>query len=616
MRVFLDTLPESSFAQAFRSRLGTLGFDTDASHVFYNKSINMAHQMANLEYGSKMYKLRDEMKNHIDTKNRSDEARMLFDVLDAHIGTMVAPDIAEWSKVATSIAFGYTLGGNISSVLVNMSQIPLIVMPYLGAKYGYGETNKAIGQATRAFMGSGLKRKSDMTGSKEEIEVRAAFSLDNYDFNAKGIPKEIKDLKELADLTSEYGMLTRSMTSDVLDAGKEGGALNKINSWMGFIFHHGERMNRQVALVTAYNLELGRMRKANKGKELTTEDRTAAAEESIRVSELLNGGASANSAPLLAKSSLGKIVFMYKRYGVSMYYMMFKTTKDAMSSEDPEIRSAAKRQIAGVYAMSAMMAGVQGVPMFGVVAAMYNLFGRDEDEDNFETAALKYLGEGMFNGAINALTGTAVSNRIGLTDLLLNSTGYQNQDNMILSLLQLAGGPVYGVTDRIIRGGKLISDGEVMRGMEQLLPSAFGNVLKGYRYGTEGANTLRGDPIVGEVGVGHSLAQAIGLAPAEYLRQIEINSSLKNREKAVKMRSELARKYFTASRNGDSDAAAGYIDDLIKLGEKHPGLVSGEYIRNSMAQHIRTSSKMFNGITLNPVMRNELLQSASEFDEE
>jgi len=82
------------------------------------------------------------------------------------------------------------------------------------------------------------------------------------------------------------------------------------------------------------------------------------------------------------------------------------------------------------------------------------------------------------------------------------------------------------------------------------------------------------------------------------------------------MRSELARKYFTASRNGDSDAAAGYIDDLIKLGEKHPGLVSGEYIRNSMAQHIRTSSKMFNGITLNPVMRNELLQSASEFDEE
>lgn len=614
MRVFLDTLPESSFAQAFRSRMGTLGFDTDATQVFYTKSISMAHQLGNLEYGAKMYKLRDEMEEHVNTKAKTEEARMLFDTLDRHIQTMVAPDIAPWSKVATSTAFGFTLGFNISSALVNTTQLPMVVMPYLGGKYGFTDANKAIGFATRAFFGSGLKRKAEMTGSKETVELKAGYSLDNYDFDAKDLPQDIKDLRELAEVSSKYGLLSRSVAGDILEMNKDDSVLTRINNWSGFIFHHGERMNRQVSLISAYKLELDRMRKG--GKELTTEDRQAAANEAIRVTELLNGGASANSAPLLAKNSLGKIVFMYKRYGVSMYYMLFKTTRDAMSAEDPQVRAAAKRQIAGVYASSALLAGVQGIPMFGIAAAMYNLFGKDDDEDDFETAARKYMGEGVFNGALNYLTGTAVANRIGLTDLLLHSTGYRDQDNAVLSFLQLAGGPVYGVADRLVRGGKMVMDGEVQRGLEQVMPAAFGNVMKGYRFATEGANTLRGDPIVGDIGVTHSLAQAFGFAPAEYTRQLEINASLKNIERRVlEDRTKLLRKYYIAMRSGDGGDARDYLSDLLEMGRKHPGLVTPETIQRSMKQHMRTSATMYHGITLNKLMRAELLRNAAEFDE-
>jgi len=614
MRVFLDTLPESSFAQAFRSRMGTLGFDTDATQVFYTKSISMAHQLGNLEYGAKMYKLRDEMEEHVNTKAKTEEARMLFDTLDRHIQTMVAPDIAPWSKVATSTAFGFTLGFNISSALVNTTQLPMVVMPYLGGKYGFTDANKAIGFATRAFFGSGLKRKAKMTGSDETVELKAGYSLDNYDFDAKDLPQDIKDLRELAEISSKYGLLSRSVAGDILEMNKDDSVLTRINNWSGFIFHHGERMNRQVSLISAYKLELDRLRKD--GKELTTEDRQAAAQEAIRVTELLNGGASANSAPLLAKNSLGKIVFMYKRYGVSMYYMLFKTTRDAMSAEDPQVRAAAKRQIAGVYATSALLAGVQGIPMFGIAAALYNLFGKEDDEDDFETAARKYMGEGMFNGALNYLTGTAVANRIGLTDLLLHSTGYRDQDNAVLSFLQLAGGPVYGVADRLMRGGKMVMDGEVQRGLEQVMPAAFGNVMKGYRFATEGANTLRGDPIVGDVGTVHSLAQAFGFAPAEYTRQLEINASLKNIERRVlEDRTKLLRKYYIAMRSGDGEGARENLKDLLELNRKHPGLVTPDTIQRSMKQHMRTSATMYHGITLNKLMRGELLRNAAEFDD-
>ena len=186
----------------------------------------------------------------------------------------------------------------------------------------------------------------------------------------------------------------------------------------------------------------------------------------------------------------------------------------------------------------------------------------------------------------------------------------------MLSFLQLAGGPVYGVADRLVRGGKMIMDGEVQRGMEQVMPAAFGNLAKGYRFATEGANTLRGDPIVGDIGAMHSLAQAFGFAPAEYTRQLEINASLKNIERRVlENRTKLLRKYYIAMRSGDGDDARDYLKDLLELGRKHPGLVTADTIQRSMKQHMRTSATMYHGVTLNKLMRAELLRNAAEFDE-
>ena len=407
------------------------------------------------------------------------------------------------------------------------------------------------------------------------------------------------------------------MLQDLLEVNKGDAAseskLDKVNRYSSFLFHHGERMNRQVTLMASYMLALDKVRAADGST--TPEQRQAAAQQAVKETELLNGGASAGSAPLLAKNSLGKIMFMYKRYGVSMYYMLFKTTRDMLANEDPDVRKAAKRQIAGIYASSALLAGAQGVPMFGIAALIYNMF-KDDDEDDFEVSARKYLGEGMFNGALNYFTGLAVSNRIGLTDLLMQSTGYKDQENIILSFLQLVGGPVFGVGDRMIRGAKLISEGDTERGLEQLLPAAIGNAMKSMRYATEGANTLRGDPIVGEIGAWNAFAQFFGFAPAEYMRQIEINASLKNIERSVlEDRTKLLRRYYIAVRNGDSSEASSVLDKMIKLSDKHPGArITAETIRDSMAKHMRTSAEMYAGITLNKSMRAELLASAAEFD--
>jgi hypothetical protein len=52
---------------------------------------------------------------------------------------------------------------------------------------------------------------------------------------------------------------------------------------------------------------------------------------------------------------------------------------------------------------------------------MNTAFLGDEDED-FDTIASTFFGEGMYSGAINAITGADVAPRIGMTNLVFRSS--------------------------------------------------------------------------------------------------------------------------------------------------------------------------------------------------
>jgi len=620
MRAYQDALPESAFAQAFRTRQDIRGANKNSTEVFYRRAMSMTYQIANLEYSAKLYKLRDEIKQHVADVNRSDEARLLAGELTNHIDTLIRPKVNDLAKSLTSFGFGWTLGFNVSSALVNVSQMPLVVMPYLGGKYGYGKTNSAIGNAVKVFFGSGLKRTVEMTAprdGKTTTEARGFYSLSNYNFDAKGTPKEVKRLKELFLLGDKYGLFDSSMVNDMLESGPRETALDKATKFSGIIFHHGERMNRQVTLVASYNLELERMAKEKKVgiDALTSADRTAAAEEAVRLTELLNGGASAGSAPLLAKNSIGKVMFMYKRYAASMYYMMFRTAKEALKGETKPVREAALRQLLGIVGMAGLLAGVQGLPLMGMIIMLANLVF-DDEEDDAETRLRKFFDEGMYNGALNYLLGVNVASRIGLTDLLIQNTGYKDQASTVEQILALIGGPVYGVSTRVLEGAEEVFDGQTQRGIEKMLPAGLSNALKSIRYATEGANTRRGDPIVGEMSYANVMGQFFGFAPAEYTRQLEINANIKGIDRAVATkRTKLLRQYYVAIRMGDTVEAENIMEEMLKFSKRHPGVaITMDTITRSMKQHMRTSATMYHGITLSKAMLPELMANIAEYE--
>jgi hypothetical protein len=98
----------------------------------------------------------------------------------------------------------------------------------------------------------------------------------------------------------------------------------------------------------------------------------------------------------------------------------------------------------------------------------------------------------------------------------LGATNVDMSDEEIV--VQVLGGPAWGTFKNFRRGMTEMLDpaGDPQRAIEAMAPATIRNALKAYRYGTEGAKTRRGDPIVDDITGGMLLGQAMGFAPTEY----------------------------------------------------------------------------------------------------
>lgn len=637
VRLYLDAIPERSLLQGFRNRKGTSGARKDAVLALKNKGMGIVRQLAQIEYGREYQAFKDEIEerfkkiNSDPTKNAEKDTYALFyDDLNKRANFAASPNISNWSKYGSSIGFNFTLGFNASAALINLTALPMIVYPYLAGKYGFKYANAAMGNAIKTFASSGGQRMIETYGPDGTGKVKrvsgALWSLDNYNFDAKDTPPEIKMRRKLAEVAAEQGMLNRSITQDVLDLegmdNSVGSKLQKINFYSGFMFHHMERAQRQVTLDAAYQLELSKrtgvpvndLGKAFKDGKISDAVMEAAAREAVYTTELTNGGVAAAGAPRIAQNNIGRIAFMFKRYGVSMYYLLWQLTNKSVKGS-PEDMKMARRQLAGVFGATGLLAGVGGMPLFGTLAMLANMFLGDDEED-FQTMTRQALGEATYGGLGNYLFGVDISARIGLSELIFRSNRIAKDQSVFFTAIEELGGPVVGIGMSAERGLNQIAEGDVTRGLETMLPSSIRNVMKGIRFATEGAKTLRGDSVVEDIGVGHSLGQMLGFAPAEYSRQLMENAALKKIDRAVaNERTKILRRLYVSVRNGDSDGVQGMVERLRNFNRRHPSAaITVDSIQRSMRSHMRTSAQMHHGITLNKNMRAALEEEAREFD--
>ena len=642
MRLFLDTLPERSFANSFRhrkNRRGAMGDVTpterqipnhDIIFGLRNRALNLGQQLSRIKYGAQMRALQDDFKQQAadinSRKDISDEdkkvAILLADELGDRAAWAASPMVQPWARLATSFGFNMTLGLNISSALVNLSQIPMVVVPYLGAQYGYGNTAKALQEATKIFMGSGNKRKVEVMGpdGKTKEEITAAQSLDNYDFDGMDKNNPLRRFATLSKLADDLGQLNRSIAYDIADVDSIDNPMAKVNSITGFIFHHGERANRQVAMIMAYDLALQKKLKdkglkPNQWEQLGETELNDIALDALNVTEMTNGGIAAAAAPRIARDGIGKVAFLFKRYGSAMYFMLYDLIDTSFTGNE-KARKIARAQLRGVFGGAALVAGVQGLPFFGVVAMISNMF-KEDDEEDFETSVRKYIGEGPYGGVVNYLFGVDVASRMGLSNLIFRDRMIEKDQSVFFTAAEQLGGPVLGSLMQMERGAELWGEGEMLRGIEAAMPAAIRNGFKSVRFANEGARTLRGDPIVEDFHVGHVAAQFMGFAPAEYTRQLQQNASLKKIDRATnEERTKLLRKYYVGMRNNNVSAVQRIMEDMVDFNSRHPEHgITPDTVKRSMAQHMRTTAKMHYGVTLSPRLRSKLQDLGDDWDD-
>lgn len=676
IKLFLDTLPERSFAQSFRRREGFRGFIGDPANLREAKYPNhdmvralrirtasVTRQIVRMEFGAELQKVQEELNEdfkaynnnpNVSENDKQAAAQYLAEV-EKRIDFAKNPNVEDWAKNLTTFGFAMTLGINLSSVLVNFSQIPMVIAPHLastrgddGEYFGYSDTLSAMGEAVRLFKNAGrsdenikylpfIKQREAPVEAigpdgTEQVMVPSAPSIDNYDYNAEGIPPEVKEFEMLAKVAEETGQLNRSIMYDTLDMEEIDSIRGKIGAVSGFMFHHGERMTRQVALAAAYRLKVDSMKRAKNNlskadfKALSAEEKAnlklseaeyrEAAEFAVYEVELTNGGTAAASAPRLAQQGIGKVAFLYKRYGVQMMELLYKLSAESIRGTPAE-KAQARRQMAGVFGGAALVAGAQGLPMYGVAAMVYDMFKGDEDED-LDTVVRKTIGEELFGGMGNAVLGVDVASRMGLSDLVFRDRLIEKDQSFIFDLIEVFGGPVVGVSMQVGRGfDKAWNQGEVWRGAEAAAPAAVRNVLKTYRFYEDGAKTQRGDTIVDDISAPLLVMQFLGFAPAEYTRQLAQNAQLKKISgAAARQRTQLLRRYYAAVRSGDTSKARSIREDMNEFNRKFPSVrITPDTIKRSMAQHMKTSRKMHYGVTIDPRMMRDMRQSAAEYDD-
>jgi hypothetical protein len=640
MRLFVETLPETSFAKALQRRKGTPGYVEDAIGAFSTKAFDLGRQIERLRYSAKIIDWQKKFEEDNANVLRTDVGQRINNELMQRANFARNPPKDAIAQNLNRMAFMFTLGFNVSAAIIQTSQIPMFVFPMLGGRYGYGATGRALRDASKLFASSGFNRKVAMLtpyGNDRSIKSQAMPGIDNYfELDANGdyvIRKDldldpemrarIDEIKPLMAMMADRSQLNRSMIADTLgldNSGRERGAVDYVSSLGAFFFHNAEVFNRQVTAMTAYKLELERLKKAEPNLSLA-EQQIKAAERALEDTQMMNGGSTLETAPRIAQKGVGRVALMYKTYGIQMYYTLITTARDGIDAHfagDKEARNIAARQLAGVVGSTFMLAGVVGLPFAREIMQLLDLLLLDDEEDDIETVVRKAISEEAYKGPLTALLGLDVSSRIGLSGLIIQANRFNSDPSPEEDILYYAGGPAWSVISAFLRGAKDLREGEIQRGMEAILPSGFRNVAQTLRFmEDDGILTRRRDPIMDDLSFGELAAKAIGFAPAEYTRTQEMNQQTKNVDRAVNTsRTTLLRRYYVATRMGDYDERRRMMERIQEFNRRHPtARIDPDSLRRSMRQHMETSATMYNGITISPNMRRALEESRSEWNQ-
>lgn len=591
---YLETMPDLSTRKKFIHRKGTAGFDEDALRSYAEHMFHAAHQMGRLKYGQELQEL---------TNNAADQAKKapdrsagmtLANELKKRHEWVMNPTGSQLAQTMTSTAFVWFLGTSPASALVNISQTPMVGIPMLAARFGsFAKASAAIAKASAdSVRGKGTIVNNPNLSAEERHAMQAFY---------------------------DSGMIDKTQAHDLAGVGTTGVDASvwqsRVMHIMSWAFHKTETWNREVTAIAAY-----RMARA------AGQNETDAINTAHDLTWKTHFDYSNSNRPAIMQNDFAKVALVFRTHNINILYRVARDLHQSFKGATPAARKEARYQLAGIFGMMSLMAGVTGSIGFNIaMMAAGAIFGDDDDPLGFENEFKRNvtdilgpeLGGVVLNGVPGHYLGIDLSSRIGMPDLWFRSPSRDLQGKDEYNYWVMQGlGALGGLGQNMYSGVQFLKEGEVARGVETMAPKFAKDLLKSYRYGSEGVLNPGGDEVIAQKDMGWADlgAQAIGFTPAKVNETYDRNNSLKNAESRVlKKRSSLINAWVLAAQQNDADGKREALERIKKFNAVpiyRPLAIGADTLQRSMKTRARNAAKREDGALIANPHLGKMLREA------
>lgn len=580
---YLDYLPAESVLQRGRRRGGVAGYSNDVLKAYANVADSYARRVVKMEFTPKYQELQEEFRAAVfSARDRGDITRDVAEDLDNYVENYIDftrnPNLDNWGAKLGYVSFQLYLGANISTAVTNVIDTPTVMFSrLLGKGHSVGSVGNALLNAGSVFFS---KQKSP------EMQELLQRGLDT------GIIREqrLQDIAEFKNLNSRWEKLKANV--------------DRISSWA---FAKSDIFNREVGLIAAYNLQKAK----NKTEPGVFDPKAFEVAESV-VADVYGSSFPKATAPIMG-SDIAKTALTFKRFGIKRINLLQAAYKEATRDLDPNdpdskiIRDAARKEIIGYFGTAFVSAGVQGMPLVGAGAALVTvlngILGDDDEPYDADFALREAVGLFAYKGPINYLLGIDIASRTGWTGMFWREDPKRMAEvGPVTYAVEQALGPAYAYAVGVPRAFDFISDGNYQRAFEQLMPRAISNVSKGFRYGTEGALTANGVPLVDDVNAYNTFMQIFGFRPSDVAEAGDIAGATKRMEsKIFQRRNAIIARAAVARMSGDVEGFQEAVREAAEFSRKYPAIgISPETVYDAVQRRVKKLAMSVNGVTVNP----------------
>jgi hypothetical protein len=579
--LWLDMLPDTAIAKVMVHRNSVPGFDKDMVRNFAFRYQVGVNSLANLSANAKLNDAFTQMRAAVfDAQVSGSRQHKDVDLLHSLLSEVQVREAQRplrsgqnWIDDWRALNHAFFLGFSPSYVMVNTTQLGVLLWPELAKKHGFAKSAKAIAGVTATAFN--IMRETLAAGTKLGPK-RALDAVITEDVlrKAGGVDEDTASflMKIIADGIIDIGSASRE-----LGRVAEGGASEKFDTalrWGASFGLYSETFTRLVAALAA--------RKLN-GNDLGYAHQV--------VEQSMLNYSDWNTARKMGKlgfaGPMTKVMTAFMQYNAQVMEKLYREFHTAIVSKKATAAEKAEaRRFLGAHAVAVTtLAGTLGLPFASVAALavekLVDLF--DDDDEPFDATAAwrnflaqllgKDVAEVVARGAPRA-AGFDLSQRAGeqslmpFTQFLTDKRQWREASTEMA--LRSYGAPVSMLLN-ILQGGEKIGSGDVIGGLTTAAPMALKGPLQSYRMTTDGYVDAQGNKLPMTPRSTAILTQLIGLTPQAKAEYTEARSDQQARKTVLVERSKTLRNGIVdAVMANDRDKARELIREAQKFDAANP----------------------------------------------